>query len=210
MSHLLTVAEIVAAHARLQPDKVAVRDSRRALTFAQWDERATRLANALANLGLVKGDRVALLAFNCVEWMELYVALARAGMIAVPINFRLVPAEIEYIATNCDARAFVAQRDFIERIEPIRGRLRVAPSCFIHFGSDETPAGWQAYETIISQASAAASSCAGCVCSSIQCCMVTACRSVGAHGAADSSEKCTRRLHAWGSMTTLQMRCSAP
>ena len=155
MSHLLTVAEIVAARARLQPDKVAVRDSRQALTFAQWDERATRLANAFANLGLVKCDRVALLAFNCVEWMELYVALARAGMIAVPINFRLVPAEIGYIAANCDARAFVAQRDFIERIEPIRGRLGVAPSCFIHFGSDETPAGWQAYETIISQASAA-------------------------------------------------------
>ena len=90
MSQLLTVAEVVAAQARLQPGKIGARDSRRSLTFAQWNERASRLANALLGLGLAKGDRVALLAYNCVEWMELYVALARAGLVAVPVNFRLV------------------------------------------------------------------------------------------------------------------------
>lgn len=156
MSHLLTVAEIVAAQARLQPEKLAVRDSRRTLTFAQWDERATRLANALTSLGLVKGDRVALLAYNCIEWMELYVALARAGLIAVPVNFRLVASEIEYIATNCDARAFVAQHDLIDRIDPIRSRLAIAPSGFIHVGGDGAPPGWQDYEAIIAAASAVA------------------------------------------------------
>ena len=89
MNHLLTVADAVAAHARLRPNKIGARDSRRELTFAQWHERASRLANGLLALGLAKGDRVALLAFNCVEWMEIYVALARAGLVAVPINFRL-------------------------------------------------------------------------------------------------------------------------
>ncbi|HQR09924.1 MAG TPA: AMP-binding protein [Casimicrobiaceae bacterium] len=153
MSPLLTVAEIVAAGARLQPDKVAVRDSRRSLTFAQWNERATRLANALTSLGLVKGDRVALLAYNCAEWMEIYVALARAGLVAVPVNFRLVTAEIEYIATNCDARAFVVQHDLVDRIEPLRGRLAVAPSGFIHFGTDVAPPGWLDYEAILAAAS---------------------------------------------------------
>jgi acyl-CoA synthetase (AMP-forming)/AMP-acid ligase II len=153
VSHLLTVADVVAAQARLQPDKVAVRDSRRTLTFAQWNERATRLANALMSRGLVKGDRVALLAYNCAEWMEIYVALARAGLVAVPINFRLVSAEIEYIATNCDARAFVVQHDLVDRIEPIRARLAVAPYGLIHFGADGAPAGWQDYETIIAAAS---------------------------------------------------------
>ena len=153
MSHLLTVADVVAAQARLQPDKVAVRDSRRSLTFAQWNDRATRIANALTSLGLVKGDRVALLAYNCAEWMEIYVALARAGLVAVPINFRLVSAEIEYIATNCDARSFIVQHDLVDRIEPIRARLAVAPSGFIHFGADGAPVGWQDYETIIAAAS---------------------------------------------------------
>ena len=156
MSHLLTVADVVEGQARLQPDKIAVRDSRRTLTFAQWNERATRLANALAGLGLAKGDRVALLAYNCIEWMELYVALARAGLVAVPINFRLVSAEIEYIATNCEARAFVVQHDLVDRIEPIRSRLAIAPSAYVQFGGAGPVYGWQDYETIIVAASAGA------------------------------------------------------
>ena len=90
MSSLLTLAESIAAHARSQPLKIGVRDSRRALSYAAWNERASRLANALLALGLEKGDRVALLAFNTIEWLEIYVALARAGLVAVPINFRLV------------------------------------------------------------------------------------------------------------------------
>ena len=94
MSRLLTLSDSVAAHARTRPGKLAVRDSRRSLTYAQWDERASRLANALLGLGLAKGDRVALLAYNAIEWLEIYVALARAGLVAVPINFRLVGREI--------------------------------------------------------------------------------------------------------------------
>ena len=105
MNHLLTVADAVATHARLTPHKLGARDSRRELSFAQWHERATRLANGLLGLGLVKGDRVALLAYNRVEWMELYVALARAGLVAVPINFRLTPPEIAYIVQHSGARA---------------------------------------------------------------------------------------------------------
>ena len=104
MNTLLNVAQVVEAQARLQPAKIGARDSRRALTFAQWSERANRLANALLGLGLAKGDRVAVLAYNCLEWMEIYVALARAGLVAVPVNFRLVANEIEYIATHCEAR----------------------------------------------------------------------------------------------------------
>ena len=53
-------------------------------------------------------------------------ALARAGLVAVPINFRLVGAEIEYIATHCEARAFIVQDDLIDRVEPIRDALGVA------------------------------------------------------------------------------------
>ena len=123
MGHLLTVAEVLAAQARLQPDKIGARDSQRALSFAQWHERASRLANALHGLGLRKGDRVALLAYNCVEWLELYVGLARAGLVAVPINFRLTSPEIRYIVQHCDARALVVQDDLLERVQTIRTQL---------------------------------------------------------------------------------------
>ena len=156
MSSLLTVAEVVAAQARLSPGKVGARDSRRSLTFAQWNERASRLANALLGLGLAKGDRVALLAYNCVEWMELYVALARAGLVAVPVNFRLVASEIEYIATHCEARAFVVQDALVERVAPIRDRLAVVPGGLVHFDAERAPDGWQSYEALIAAAPAAA------------------------------------------------------
>ena len=74
------------------------------MTFRQWNERSCRLANALLGLGLAKGDRVAVLAYNCVEWLEIYAATAKAGLVAVPINFRLVGAEIRYIVENCRGR----------------------------------------------------------------------------------------------------------
>ena len=155
MNHLLTVADAVATHARLSPHKPGARDARRSLTFAQWNERASRLANGLCALGLEPGDRVALLAYNCVEWMEMYVALARAGLVAVPINFRLAAPEIAYIAQHSEARAFIVQDELIERVEPIRGELGgVHPRGWITFGID-VPAGWQAYEALIAGAGAA-------------------------------------------------------
>ena len=55
MSHLLTVSDAITSHARLQPNKIGTRDSKRALSFADWDDRAARLANGLLGLGLVKG-----------------------------------------------------------------------------------------------------------------------------------------------------------
>ena len=74
------------------------------MTFRQWNERSCRLGNALLGLGLAKGDRVAVLAYNCVEWLEIYAATAKAGLIAVPINFRLISADVRYIVENAEAR----------------------------------------------------------------------------------------------------------
>ena len=79
MSRLLTLSETVGRACAHAATKLAVRDARRSLTYAQWDERASRLANALLARGLVKGDRVALLAYNTLEWLEIYAGLARAG-----------------------------------------------------------------------------------------------------------------------------------
>jgi acyl-CoA synthetase (AMP-forming)/AMP-acid ligase II len=148
MNHLLNVADAVATHARLRPNGLGARDSTRSLSFAQWHERAARLANGLLGLGLAKGDRVALLAYNCVEWMEIYAALARAGLVAVPINFRLTAPEITYIAQHCEARAFIVQDELRERVEPLRAELGIAPRGWVCFGSS-APTGWTGYEDLI-------------------------------------------------------------
>jgi fatty-acyl-CoA synthase len=151
MSGLMNVADVVATHARLIPDKPAARDSRRALTFREWNERADRLAKGLCALGLSKGDRVALLAYNCVEWMEMYVALARAGLIAVPVDFRLTGPEIEYIAQSCQARAFIVQDDLVASVDAIRSALGIPRERWVHFGSGPTPVGWSSYEALIAR-----------------------------------------------------------
>jgi acyl-CoA synthetase (AMP-forming)/AMP-acid ligase II len=154
MSQLLHLGEVVTRNARLFPNKLGARDLARSMTYRQWNERSCRLANALLGVGLAKGDRVAILAYNCVEWMEIYVALAKAGLVAVPINFRLVGPEIRYIVDDAGARAFIVQDDLLDRVEAVRSELAVAPDKFLHFGGKTTPSGYQSYETLIARASA--------------------------------------------------------
>ena len=151
MSAIQNLGEIVSAHARIRPDKIGARDSQRALTFAQWNSRACRLANALAGMGLRKGDRVAVLAYNRVEWMEIYIALAKAGFVTVPINFRLVEPEIKYIAEHCQARALIVQDELADRVEGLRGKLDIDERAWIRIGRD-TPKGWTGYEALIASA----------------------------------------------------------
>ncbi len=154
MNHLLTLADAVAAHARLTPQRLAVRDSRRSLSWAQWHARSNRLANALLGLGLAKGDRVALLAYNGAEWMELYAALAAAGLVAVPINFRLTPPEIAYIVQHSEARAVVAQDELAGQVDVVRRELPVPEGAYVAFG-ETVPVGWRGYEALIAGAAEA-------------------------------------------------------
>jgi fatty-acyl-CoA synthase len=153
MTTLLTLSDNVAAHARTQPHKIGVRDSKRSLSYAQWDERASRMANALLALGLNKGDRVALLAYNTIEWLEIYAALARAGLVAVPLNFRLAGPEIAYIVQHAQASAAIVQDDLRAVIDGVRAELPIEADRFIHFGGPATPPGWQGYEALMAAAS---------------------------------------------------------
>lgn len=154
MGALASMGEALSLNAWLFPDKVGARDLLRSLTFRQWNERSCRLANGLRGLGLVKGDRIAVLAYNCLEWLEIYAALAKAGLIAVPINFRLVPSEIQYIVDNAEASAIIVQADLSDRVEPIRGALAIDDTRYILFGGESVPPGWHAYEDLIGAAAA--------------------------------------------------------
>ena len=154
MIDVLTLGDAVATHARMRPHKVAVRDSQRELSFAAWHERGNRLANGLLDLGLDRGDRVVVLAYNCVEWMEIYVALARAGLVAVPVNFRLTSAEVGYIVGHCEAKAVISQHSLADRFAPIRADVRVATGAYVVFGGGDPPKGWRAYEGLIADAPA--------------------------------------------------------
>ena len=123
------------------------------MTFLEWNRRACRLANALLGLGLAQGDRVAVLAYNCVEWLEIYAAGAKAGLVIVPVNFRLRAEEIQYVVADSGARAFIVQDEFAGHVEEIRARMDVRNMCLVWLGNARCPAGFRAYEDIVAAAS---------------------------------------------------------
>ena len=140
MQELLTLGQMLSVHARLLGDKIGARDLERAMTFAAWNERSCRLANALLGLGLAKGDRVAVLAYNCVEWLEIYAATAKAGLIVVPINFRLVGAGGRATSSRTPRpRPSSCRTSCSSVVEEVRADLPVPPSNLIHFGRRRLP-----------------------------------------------------------------------
>ena len=153
MSRVLHLGEIIAMNAQLFPDKPGGRDLSRSMTFRQWNDRACRLANALIGMGLGQGERIAVLAYNCLEWLEIYAALAKAGLVAVPVNFRLVGPEIRYILENAEAAAIIVQDELVASVEAIRADLPLASDRYIHFGGEKTPVGYRSYEVLIAAAS---------------------------------------------------------
>jgi acyl-CoA synthetase (AMP-forming)/AMP-acid ligase II len=149
---LANIGEMVALHSRHYPDKIAASDLDRNMTFRLWHSRACRLANALAGIGLGKGDRVGVLAYNCLEWLEIYAAAALAGVVVVPINFRFAGPEMRYVVENCEARALIVQDDLLGVVESVRSELPVPQTNYIYFGAVSCPAGYRAYEDLLGQA----------------------------------------------------------
>jgi acyl-CoA synthetase (AMP-forming)/AMP-acid ligase II len=128
MGFWLNLGQIQRVNAKKFPNTVALKDAQRAFTYPEMNKRVNKLANSLTKLGLQKGDKVAVLLENCIEICELFLATAKSGVIIVPINFRLVSSEVEYIVDNSDAKAFVVHDQFAATVEPIRVNLKNIPA----------------------------------------------------------------------------------
>lgn len=115
----MLVDEIIAGNARRRPDAIGWRFGERVLTWREIDERVNRAANALLGLGLVRGDRVALLSENSHQLAELYFAIPRAGLVVVPINPLSVRREIEFILHDVGARAVLVSKSFVDKLQPV-------------------------------------------------------------------------------------------
>jgi fatty-acyl-CoA synthase len=103
-------------------------------------------------LDLDQDDRVAILAHTCLEWMEIDATTANAGLVMVPINFRLVGKEMRYLLEDSEAKALIVH-DLIGPVEDIRADLSLAESRYIRFGGAVTPKGYRSYEDLIAVAS---------------------------------------------------------
>jgi acyl-CoA synthetase (AMP-forming)/AMP-acid ligase II len=96
-----------------EPDK----EYRRELTWEDFDRRANRFANLLLTAGVKRGDKVAILLMNCLEWLPIYFGVLKTGALAVPLNYRYTADEIEYCLDLADASVLVFGKEFIERVE---------------------------------------------------------------------------------------------
>ena len=130
--------------AREQPDAECIVFAGRTWTYAQVRDEANRIANGLVAAGLQPGDRVAVLTKNCAELICFYYGAFKAGVVPVPLNYRLAPAEWAYIVNDAGARALVARDEFAAAIAPVRGDLRTVGLC-LAIGAPP-PAGWQAWD----------------------------------------------------------------
>src|ERR1700722_5722847 len=106
--------DLLAVGLRRTPEAVCVLDPVLRLTFAEVDERASRLLGALRAAGLRRGDRIALLAQNRTEHLELMVAAQRGGLILVPLNWRLTPGELDRIVADCTPALLLHAVSFAE------------------------------------------------------------------------------------------------
>src|SRR5579872_13307 len=119
----MNLAALLFDVARRLPDRPAVSDDARRLSYRELAGRVARLAGGLRALGLAPGDRVLLSLENCGEFVELMFGCWAAGLTAVPANARLHPREVEYIADNSGARLLIATPGLAETLAPLAGSV---------------------------------------------------------------------------------------
>lgn len=123
LSRNIVLGEILARNSRKYPNKAALLSEGRQLAYGEFNERVNRIAHAMQDIGIARGEKIALLLFNSIELIECCFAAAKLGAVAVPLNCRLVGHEIAYILNDSDARALIYAGNFHEQIAGIRDQL---------------------------------------------------------------------------------------
>ncbi len=98
-------------------------EHRREITWRKFESRANRFANLLLQHGLKRGEKVAILLMNCIEWLPIYFGILKAGGLAVPLNYRYTADEIKYCLDLADVSMLVFGKEFIGRVESICGNV---------------------------------------------------------------------------------------
>jgi len=149
-SRRFVLPEMLARNARLYPDKTALIFEGDTRTFAELDERANRLANALADRGVRHGDKVALMLYNRNEVVEAFFGCQKLGACPVPMNFRLAQDEFDYILDNSDSVGIIADEKLADAAVAAR---RANPQLRFHLAIGPVPETAESYEEALAAAS---------------------------------------------------------
>ncbi|MBR6781924.1 MAG: acyl--CoA ligase [Clostridia bacterium] len=171
----MPITEYLEKHARLHPDEVSLVEInpanqpeknttwreynlieaaegqryRREMTWRDFDVRANRFANLLLSRGVQRGDKVAVLLMNCLEWLPVYFGVLKAGAIVVPMNYRYASDEIKYCLDLADVRMLVFGPEFVERVDAVLPELTGITDFFFVGKENECPAYASLYNKMV-------------------------------------------------------------
>jgi long-chain acyl-CoA synthetase len=127
---------------------------RRDMTWRVFDEKANRIANLLIKRGIKKGDKVAILLMNCLEWLPIYFGILKAGAVAVPLNFRYTAEEIKYCLGLSESIALIFGPEFIGRLESIYEQIPQIKTLF--YAGENRPSFAESYDRLTANCSSEA------------------------------------------------------
>jgi fatty-acyl-CoA synthase len=144
----LLVSDFLRRAAKLYPNKTAIVDGEKRFTYSEFAERVNQLGHALLSIGVRPGDRVCILSPNSHYFLESYYGVAQIGAILVPLNYRLVAADHEYIINHAGVKVVVADHQYTEMVEEIRPSLKTVERFIVTGGDGPAPAGWVAWDEL--------------------------------------------------------------
>jgi fatty-acyl-CoA synthase len=147
----LLINDFLRRAAKLYPNKLAIVDGPDRFTYRQFQQRANQLAHALLSLGIGKGDRVCILSPNSHYFLESFFGTSQIGAILVPLNYRLVAADHEYIINHAGVKAVLVDYEYTAVVDGIRPRLTTVQ----HWIAADprpghaTPGGWVDWDGLV-------------------------------------------------------------
>ena len=143
----------------------ARRPYRREITWSVFEEKANRFANMLTQNGIGKGNKVAILLMNCIDWLPIYFGILKTGALVVPLNFRYSSDEIDYCLDLAEADVLVFGNEFVGRVEAVADKISknvslytlvvavlllqmITTSSFLNAQAHTTDAGWRNLMTL--------------------------------------------------------------
>ncbi|HNO65623.1 MAG TPA: long-chain-fatty-acid--CoA ligase [Tepidiformaceae bacterium] len=147
----LLINDFLRRSAKIYPNKEAIVDGPNRFTYREYQERCNQLGHALLSLGIQKGDRVCILSPNSHYFMESYFGVPQIGAILVPLNYRLVASDHEYIINHAGVKAVLVDYEYAKVIDEIRPNLKTVEHFIIADPRTplETPRGWTDWDMLV-------------------------------------------------------------
>ncbi|MDD4048783.1 MAG: class I adenylate-forming enzyme family protein [Clostridia bacterium] len=156
----MLITEMLSRNACMYSDEVSLierepaKDKRREITWSGFEEQANKFANVLVERGIKKGDRVAILMMNCLEWLPIYFGVLKTGALAVPLNFRFTAQEIKKCLEAVKVKVLVYGPEFIERITEIKDNTSdVTNYIFVGENYPDNSANVESFKDLLKRAS---------------------------------------------------------